>query len=154
MARPKSKDGARVKLTMRLFQAEVKQLQDWKARMELRSTSDVVSYLLAVTKRDRDDQDELIYSMVDKLADHIERRFQSLSTIVQLDLALNDAFIKYAVSTLPHVPEDLKDTARLRGMDVYKNLNIAAVQEFHRRRKNRAYSPESLGFEADGEPAS
>jgi hypothetical protein len=71
----------------------------------------------------------------------------------QLNLALNDAFMKYVVSTLPHVPDELKDTARLRGMDIYKNINIVAVQEFQRRRKTDAYGDASLGIEEESVPA-
>ena len=147
MARPKSVDGKRIKLTMRLPAAEVEQLEDLKGRMDLKSKSDVVSYLIAVTKRHRDDQDEMIYTLVDRLADHIEKRFQSLNTVQQLGLVLNDAFIKYVVSTLPPIPDELKDTAKQRGMDVYRNINIAAIQEFQRRRRTDAYSPTALGLE-------
>ena len=95
----------------------------------------------------------MIYTLVDRLADHVERRFQSLNTIRQLNLALNDALMKYVVSTLPQVPDELKDTARLRGMDIYKNINIVAVQEFQRRRRTDAYADASLGIEVESAPA-
>ena len=117
--------------------------------MELRSTSDVVRYLLAVVQRHRDDQEDMMYTLIDRLVDHIERRFQNINTMQQLNLALNDAFVKYVISALLHVPDELKDTARLRGMDAYKNINTAAVKEFQRRRKTDAYSEASLGIEED-----
>jgi predicted adenine nucleotide alpha hydrolase (AANH) superfamily ATPase len=140
--------------TVRLTAAEQQQFQQLRERIDLRSNSDTVSYLLATVKSQRDDQQEMMYTLVDRLADHIERRFQSLNTIVQLNLALNDAFMKYVVSALPHIPEELKDIARLRGMDVYQNLNIAAVKEFQRRRREESYTPEKLGIETDeGTPA-
>jgi len=129
--------------------AEIEQMEDLKRRMELRSTSDVVRYLLAVVQRHRDDQEDMMYVLVDRLGHHIERRFQSLNTMQQLNLALNDAFVKYVISALPHVPDELKDTARLRGMDVYKNINTTAVKEFQRRRKTDAYSDASLRIEEE-----
>lgn len=139
--------------TIRLTQSQWEEIEELKRRMELSSNSDAVGYLLTVTKAHRDDQQEMIYTLVDRLADHIERRFQSLNTIMQLHLALNDAFMKYVISTLPHVPDDLKETAKIRGMDVYKNINISAVQEFQRRRKTDAYSPANLGIEGDEDTA-
>ena len=149
MARPKNAIGRKSQLTIRVTPAEIEQMEDLKRRMELRSTSDVVRYLLAVVQRHRDDQEDMMYVLVDRLGHHIERRFQSLNTMQQLNLALNDAFMKYVLSTLPHVPDELKDTARLRGMDVYKNITTAAVKEFQRRRKTDAYSDASLGIEEE-----
>src|SRR5215831_18786932 len=149
MARPKNANGRKSQLTIRVTPAEIEQMEDLKGRMELRSTSDVVRYLLAVVKRHRDDQEEMMFTLVDRLGQHIERRFQSLNTMQQLNLALNDAFVKYVISALPHVPDELKDTARLRGMDVYKNINTAAVKEFQRRRKTDAYSDASLGIDEE-----
>src|SRR5215475_6626514 len=116
MARPKSVNGRKSQLTIRVIFAEIEQMEDLKRQIELRSTSDVVRYLLAIVKRHRDDQEDMMYTLVDRLIDRIERRFQSLNTIQQLNLALNDAFMKYVLSTLPHVPDELKDAARLRGM--------------------------------------
>jgi len=139
--------------TVRLSEAEAAEFQKHRERMELRSNSEVVSYLLAKAKSNSDALEDMIYTLVDRLADHVERRFQSLNTMQQLNLALNDAFMKYVVSTLPHVPDELKDTARLRGMDIYKNINIVAVQEFQRRRKTDAYGDASLGIEEESAPA-
>jgi len=149
MARPKSVDGRKLQLTIRMTPDQIEQMEDLKGRMELRSTSDVVSYLLAVVKRHRDDQEDMMYTLVGRIANHVERRFQSLNTMQQLDLALIDTFMKYVVSTLPHVPEELKDTAKLQGMELYKDLSIAAVKEFQRRRKTDAYSDSSLGVEEE-----
>lgn len=156
MARPKNVNGRKSQLTIRVTAAEIEQMEELKGRMELRSTSDVVRYALGVVKRHRDDQEEMMFTLVDRLGQHIEgrvqyleRRFQNFNTMQQLNLALNDAFMKYVISTLPHVPDELKDTARLRGMDVYKNINIAAVKEFQRRRKADAYSDASLGIEEE-----
>ena len=149
MARPKNANGRKSQLTIRVTPAEIEQMEELKGRMELRSTSDVVRYLLAVVKRHRDDQEDMMYTLVDRLGHHIERRFQNLNTMLQLNLALNDAFVKYVISALPHVPDELKDTARLRGMNVYNNLNTAAVKEFQRRRKGDAYSDASLGIEEE-----
>src|SRR5215475_3431894 len=153
MARPKSVNGRKSQLTIRVTPAEIEQMEDLKRRMELRSTSDVVRYLLAVVQRHRDDQEDMMYALVDRLGHHIERRFQSLNTMQQLNLALNDAFMKYVVSALPHVPDELKDAARMRGMTVYNNLNTAAVKEFQRRRKGDAYSDASLGIEEESSNA-
>jgi hypothetical protein len=153
MARPKNANGRKSQLTIRVTPDEIEQMEDLKRRTELRSTSDVVRYLLAVVKRHRDDQEDMMYALVDRLGHHIERRFQSLNTMQQLNLALNDAFMKYVVSALPHVPDELKDTARLRGMNVYNNLNAAAVKEFQRRRKGDAYSDASLGIEEESSNA-
>jgi hypothetical protein len=139
--------------TVRLSETEAAEFQKHRERMELASNSEVVSYLLAKAKSTNDAFEDMIYTLVDRLADHVERRFQSLNTMQQLNLALNDAFMKYVVSTLPHVPEELKDTARLRGMDVYKNINIVAVQEFQRRRKTDAYGDTSLGIDEENAPA-
>ena len=149
MARPKSVNGRKLQLTIRVTADQIEQMEDLKGRMELRSTSDVVRYLLAVVKRHRDDQEDMVYTLIDRLVDNIERRFQNLNTMQQLNLALNDAFMKYVLSTLPHVPDELKDAARLRGMGAYTNINIAAVKEFQRRRKIDAYSDASLGIEEE-----
>jgi hypothetical protein len=139
--------------TVRLSETEAAEFQEHRERLELGSNSEVVSYLLAKAKANKDGFEDMIYTLVDRLADHVERRFQSLNTMQQLNLALNDAFMKYVVSTLPHVPDELKDTARLRGMDIYKNINIVAVQEFQRRRRTDAYGDASLGIEEEGTPA-
>ena len=139
--------------TVRLSETEAAEFQKHRERMELASNSEVVSYLLARAKSTNDAFEDMIYTLVDRLADHVERRFQSLNTMQQLNLALNDAFMKYVVSTLPHVPDELKDTARLRGMDVYKNINIVTVQEFQRRRKTDAYGDASLGIDEENSPA-
>ena len=136
--RPKKRDNTK-QLTVRLSESDAIQFEDLKAALELQSNSDAMKYLLAKAKANVDAQQDMMYTLVDRLADHIERRFQSLNTVVQLHLAVTDAFIKYAVSALPHLPDDLKEAARVRGMDVYQNINVAAVKEFQRRRQNAAF---------------
>lgn len=146
--RPKKRDKTR-QFTVRLSESDAVQFQDLKKDLRLESNSDAMEFLLAKARANVDAQEDMMYSLVDRLAQHIERRFQSLNTIAQLHLAVTDAFIKYAVSALPHLPDDLKELARLRGMDVYQNINIAAVKEFQRRRQSNAYVPEKLGLETN-----
>jgi hypothetical protein len=95
----------------------------------------------------RDDLEQLVYSLFGNLADSLARRFQSLETVSQLHLALTDAFIKYALTALPEVPSSLMEGVKARATRIYEQVNITAAREFQRRRESDAYSAAELGLE-------
>ena len=97
----------------------------------------------------RDDLEQLVYSLFGNLADNLARRFQSLETVSQLHLALTDTFIKYALTALPEVPPSLMAAARARATKIYEQVNITAAREFQRRRESDAYSAAELGIEEE-----
>ena len=106
-------------------------------------------YLVTVGTNQRDDLEQLVYSLFGNLADSLARRFQSLETVSQLHLALTDTFIKYALTALPEVPSSLMAGARARATKIYEQVNITAAREFQRRRESDAYSPTELGIEEE-----
>ena len=97
----------------------------------------------------RDDLEQLVYSLFGNLADSLAHRFRSLETISQLHLTLTDSFIKYALTALPAVPSELMAGAKARATKLYEQMNITAVREFQRRRESDAYSAAGLGLEAE-----
>lgn len=133
-----------VQFTLRLSQSQATRFEELKTRLQLNSQSDVFDYLVTMAAANPNDQQELIYTVLDRLDESFERRFQGLSTVVQLNLALTDTFIKYVVTALPEIPAALKDAARFRGTQAYERINLTAIREFHRRRKADAYDPDKL----------
>jgi hypothetical protein len=95
----------------------------------------------------RDDLEQLVYSLFGNLADSLAHRFQSLETVSQLHLALTDTYIKYALTALPEVPSSLLAAARIRATRIYEQVNLTAAREFQRRRQSDAYNPTQLGIE-------
>ena len=120
-----------------------------KAQLHARSDNEVFDYLVTVGTNQRDDLEQLVYSLFGNLADSLARRFQSLETVSQLHLALTDTFIKYALTALPEVPTSLMAGARARATKIYEQVNITAAREFQRRRESDAYSPAELGIEEE-----
>jgi hypothetical protein len=133
-----------VQFTLRLTDSQAERFEQLQARMKLSSRSDVFDYLVTLATANPSDQQELLYSLIDRLDEGFDRRFQALNTVVQLNVALTDSFIKYAVSALPEIPASLKDAARFRGVQAYQKINLTAVREFHRRRQSDAYDLDKL----------
>src|SRR5579863_9382445 len=140
-----------VQFTLRLSRAQAERFEKIQHELNVKSKSDVFDYLVTFASAKRDDQETLFYSLIDRLGEMIGRRLQHLETVNQLHLALTDSFIKYAVSALPDVPAQLLDAARVRGTQIYEQINITAAREFQRRRKSDAYDSSSLGIEVDSE---
>jgi hypothetical protein len=120
-----------------------------KAQLHARSDNEVFDYLVTVGTNQRDDLEQLVYSLFGNLADSLTHRFRSLETVSQLHLALTDSYIKYALTALPEVPQSLMAGARARATEVYEQVNITAVREFQRRRESDAYSAAGLGLEEE-----
>lgn len=140
-----------VQYTLRLSRGQAERFDKIQRELNVQSKSDVFDYLVTFASAKRDDQETLFYSLIDRLGEMIGRRLQHLETVNQLHLALTDSFIKYAVSTLPEVPAQLLEAARIRGTHIYERINITAAREFQRRRKNDAYEASSLGIEEDSD---
>jgi hypothetical protein len=120
-----------------------------KAKLNVKSDNEVFDYLITVGTNQRDDLEQLVYSLFGNLADNLARRFTNLETVNQLHLALTDTFIKYALTALPEVPSSLMASARARATRIYEQVNLTAAREFQRRRQSDAYSAAELGLEED-----
>jgi len=147
MSRPKPPDT--VRYTVRLNRAQGERVAALKAQLQARSDNEVFDYLVTVGTNQRDDLEQLVYSLFGNLADTLARRFQSLETVSQLHIALTDTFIKYALTALPEVPQSLMAGARARATKIYEQVNITAAREFQRRRESDAYSAAELGLEEE-----
>ena len=148
-AMPRPKPPHIVRYTIRLNRAQGERVAALKAKLNARSDNEVFDYLVTVGTNQRDDLEQLVYSLFGNLGDTLARRFQSLETVSQLHLALTDTFIKYALTALPEVPSSLISSARMRATKIYEQLNITAAREFQRRRHSDAYSAAELGIEDD-----
>ena len=144
---PKRKRHESVRYSVRLSQIQSERLAALREQIDARSDNEVFDYLVTVGTNQRDDLEQLVYSLFGNLADTLARRFQSLETVSQLHLALTDTFIKYALTALPEVPSSLMPGARARATKIYEQVNITAAREFQRRRVSDAYSAAELGLE-------
>jgi len=135
-----------VRYSVRLSHIQSERLAALREQIHARSDNEVFDYLVTVGTNQRDDLEQLVYSLFGNLADTLARRFQSLETVSQLHLALTDTFIKYALTALPEVPPSLVTGARARATKIYEQVNLTAAREFQRRRESDAYSPAELGL--------
>lgn len=147
MPRPKHPNS--VRYTVRLNRAQGDRLAALKTHLHAKSDNEVFDYLVTVGTNQRDDLEQLVYSLFGNLADSLAKRFQSLETVAQLHLALTDTFIKYALTSLPEVPASMLPIARSRAARVYEQINLTAAREFQRRRESDAYSPNELGIQEE-----
>lgn len=147
-AMPRPKPSEIVRYTIRLKRSQAERVATIKAQLHARSDNEVFDYLVTVAADQRDDLVELVYNIVGSLADQLTHRIQSLETVAQLHLALTDTFIKYALTSLPEVPQSLLAGARTRATSLYEQVNITAAREFQRRRDSGAYAPGELGVDA------
>ena len=135
-----------IRYSVRLSRIQADRLATLREQLHARSDNEVFDYLVTVGTNQRDDLEQLVYSLFGNLADTMARRFQSLETVSQLHLALTDTFIKYALTALPEVPPSLVTGARARATNLYEQVNLTAAREFQRRRESDAYSPAELGL--------
>ena len=146
MSRPKPAEI--VRYTIRLKRAQAERVAAIKAQLHAKSDNEVFDYLVTVAADQRDDLVNLVYNIVGNLADQFTHRFQSLETVVQLHLALTDTYIKYALTSLPEVPQPLLTSARARATQLYEQVNLTAAREFQRRRDSGAYTASELGVDS------
>ena len=145
MPRPKPKEI--VRYTIRLKRPLAERVAAIKEQLHVRSDNEVFEYIVTLATDQRDDLIQLVYSLFGNLMDDLSRRFQNLETVSQLHLALTDTFIKYALTTLPEVPEPMLGRARTRATQLYEQVNLTAAREFQRRRESGAYAVSELGLE-------
>src|SRR5271168_1507738 len=107
-----------VRYTIRVNRAQAERVAALKARLNAGSDNEVFDYLITVGTNQRDDLEQLVYSLFGDLVDTQARRFQRLETVSQLHLALTDTFIKYALTALPEVPSSLMAAARARATQI------------------------------------
>jgi hypothetical protein len=138
-----------VRYVIRVNRAQAERVAALKARLNARSDNEVFDYLITVGTNQRDDLEQLVYSLFGDLVDIPARTFQTLETIIQLHLSLTDTFINYALTALPEVPSSLMAAARARATTIYEQVNITAAREFQRRRQSDAYSAEELGIDEE-----
>ena len=143
--RPKKRE-QNVQFTLRLSADQASRFEELKKRLNLKSQSDVFDYLVTLGVSSANEQQDLVYSLVDRLEEGFDRKLRSLNTVVQLNVAMTDTFIKFAASTLPEVPAALRDAARFRGNQAYQRIMLTAVREFHRRRQSDAYDLDNLAI--------
>ena len=145
---PRPKPAEIVRYTIRLKRAQAERVAAIKAQLHAKSDNEVFDYLVTVAADQRDDLVNLVYNIVGNLADQFTHRFQSLETVVQLHLALTDTYIKYALTSLPEVPQPLLTSARARATQLYEQVNLTAAREFQRRRDSGAYTASELGVDS------
>jgi hypothetical protein len=138
---PRRKRPESIRYSVRLSHAQAERLATLRQQLHARSDNEVFDYLVTVGTNQRDDLEQLVYSLFGNLADSLAHRFQSLETVSQLHLALTDTYIKYA---LPEVPSSLLAAARIRASRIYEQVNLTAAREFQRRRQSDAYNPAQL----------
>jgi len=144
---PRPKPPNVVRYTVRLSRAQGERVAALKKQLHASSDNEVFDYLVTVGTNQRDDLEQLVYSLFGNLADSLAHRFQSLETVSQLHLALTDTYIKYALTALPEVPGSLLAAARIRATRIYEQVNLTAAREFQRRRQSDAYNHSQLGIE-------
>jgi hypothetical protein len=144
---PRRKRPESIRYYVRLSRAQAERLAALRQQLHARSDNEVFDYLVTVGTNQRDDLEQLVYSLFGNLADSLAHRFQSLETVSQLHLALTDTYIKYALTALPEVPGSLLAAARIRATRIYEQVNLTAAREFQRRRLSDAYNPAQLGIE-------
>lgn len=144
---PRRKRPESIRYYVRLSRAQAERLAALRQQLHARSDNEVFDYLVTVGTNQRDDLEQLVYSLFGNLADSLAHKFQSLETVSQLHLALTDTYIKYALTTLPEVPGSLLAAARSRATRIYEQVNLTAAREFQRRRQSDAYNPSQLGIE-------
>src|SRR6202051_229135 len=110
MSRPKPPNI--VRYTVRLSRAQGERVAALKKQLHASSDNEVFDYLVTVGTNQRDDLEQLVYSLFGNLADSLAHRFQSLETVSQLHLPLTDTYIKHALTALPEVPASLMMGAR------------------------------------------
>ena len=138
-----------VRYSVRLSQLQSERLAALREQIHAKSDNEVFDYLVTVGTNQRDDLEQLVYSLIGNLADSLARKFRSLETVTQLHLALTDTFIKYALTALPEVPPSIMVGARARATRIYEQVNLTAAREFQRRRESDAYSAAGLGLEEE-----
>ena len=146
---PRPKQPNFVRYTVRLNRAQGERVAALKARLHAKSDNEVFDYLVTVGTNQRDDLEQLVYSLFGDLTDSLGRRFQSMETVAQLHLALTDTFIKYALTSLHEIPQSMLAAARSRAARVYEQVNLTAAREFQRRRDLDAYSATELGIDEE-----
>ena len=129
-----------VRYSVRLIRAQANRVEKLRNELLAGSDNDVFDYLVTVGTSQREDLEQLCYSLFGNLMDDAARRFQRLETVSQFHLALTDAFLKYALTALPEVPEVLLNAARVRASGLYEQINLTTAREFQRRRDSRAYN--------------
>ena len=144
---PRRKRPESIRYYVRLSRAQAERLAALRQQLHARSDNEVFDYLVTVGTNQRDDLEQLVYSLFGNLADSLAHRFQSLETVSQLHLALTDTYIKYALTALPEVPGSLLAAARTRATRIYEQVNLTAAREFQRRRQSDAYNAAQLGIE-------
>jgi hypothetical protein len=138
-----------VRYTIRVNRSQAERLAALKSKLNAKSDNEVFDYLITVGTNQRDDLEQLVYSLFGDLADNLARRFQNMETVNQLPLALTDTLIECALTALPEVPPSLMAAARARATRIYERVNITSAREFRRRRQSDAYSAAELGLEED-----
>jgi hypothetical protein len=146
---PRRKRPESIRYYVRLSRAQAERLAALRQQLHARSDNEVFDYLVTVGTNQRDDLEQLVYSLFGNLADSLAHRFQSLETVSQLHLALTDTYIKYALTALPEVPGSQLAAARIRATRIYEQVNLTAAREFQRRRQSDAYNPAQLGIEEE-----
>jgi hypothetical protein len=136
-----------IRYSVRLNRAQSERLTALRDQLHAGSYNEVFDYMVTVCSSQRDDLVQLVYSLVGNMADHLGRKIQSLETVAQLHLALTDTYIKYALTSLPEVPQPLLTSARTRATQLYEQVNLTAAREFQRRRDSGAYAASELAME-------
>jgi hypothetical protein len=83
---PRPKPPNVVRYTVRLSRAQGERVAALKKQLHASSDNEVFDYLVTIGTNQRDDLEQLVYSLFGNLADSLAHRFQSLETYEQVNL--------------------------------------------------------------------
>jgi hypothetical protein len=149
--KPSKNQRERAKFTIRLEAEDAAAADRIVEQKGFRSRNELIAWLLREYLKQKEDLEEQIFSMVDRLEEHLSRKLQQINTVSQLNVAQTDAFIRWMVTVMPDLPHDgtTRDRAKLRGMDHYKRIQMVAAKEFRDRRAKDIYRPDNWLGESD-----
>lgn len=135
----------RTKFSVRLEASDAQAADRIVEEKGFRSRNELIAWLLRSYLKQKDDLEEQMFAMIDRLEEHLSRKLQQINTISQLNVAQTDALIRWIVTAMPDLPHDeaALRRAKLRGFEHYKRIQMVAAKEFRDRRANDVYRPEN-----------
>jgi hypothetical protein len=117
-----------------------------------KSRNDLIVWLLRGYLKQREDLEEQMFAMIDRLEEHLSRKLQQINTVSQLNVALTDAFVRWMVTAMPDLPHDetALRRAKTRGFDHYRRIQEVAAKEFRDRRAKDVYKPDNWFTDEQG----
>ena len=138
-----------VRYTIRLNRAQGERVAALKAQLHARSDNEVFDYLVTVGTNQRDDLEQLVYSLFGNLADSSGPEVPELGDGQPASSRLDRHVHQVRAHGSPRSSPSLMAGARARATKIYEQVNLTAAREFQRRRESDAYSAAELGIEEE-----